>query len=395
VIQMQMRQQEQNLFAEIQKKISALTETQKNLSRENQILRQYISENQIQAEKFNTELQHKLADNYAAAREADYYYNIDIVGTCSVQCPSCPVGNSADAPTPKGMMSIETFEEVLDKIKIESPGARTSVELYNWGESALHPDLPKFIAAVKNRGFICGLSNNLNHVRDMRGLVKAKPDYLRVSISGFKNETYQQTHRGGDVNNVKANLHLLRATMDSYGLDVTQVEIGYLVYRHNFDEDFIAIKHLCDQLHFSFNWTFSVMMPVETAIKIAEGKIPKNVEEINDLLVINPAKWKELTLQYRDYFKECDMRPNRTVINFDKSVPLCCGTYLPENYIAQDFLKISHNDLQKKKYENDLCAKCMENMVDHMFTCVRPPEVDDYAYKELSKLGTFTGKNGR
>ena len=83
------------------------------------------------------------------------------------------------------------------------------------------------------------------------------------------------------------------------------------------------------------------------------------------------------------------------MINFDKSVPLCCGTYLPENYIAQDFLKISHNDLQKKKYDNDLCARCMENMVDHMFTCVRPPEVDDYAYKELGKLGTFTGKNGR
>jgi len=54
-----------------------------------------------------------------------YMYYIDIVGTCNLRCPSCPVGNYLphdfmDLQRPKGFMKLALFEQILDKIKREN-----------------------------------------------------------------------------------------------------------------------------------------------------------------------------------------------------------------------------------------------------------------------------------
>jgi hypothetical protein len=239
------------------------------------------------------------------------------------------------------------------------------------------------------------MSNNLNTVIDLRGVVRAEPDYMRISISGFTNESYQRTHSGGDVNAVKSNLYLLRHNLDKYKNTRTRVEIGYLVYRHNFEADLLQMRALCDELSFSLNWNYAILMPVESAIEAAQGKVPENVRAITDLLIVSPQKWSELSKPYRAEHKDCVMHETRTVINYDGSVPLCCGTYTPETVIAESFLETSHEEIQARKHSHSLCKACMANMVDFMFTCIKPKEVDDYAKSELSRLGVFIGHDGR
>ena len=96
-----------------------------------------------------------------SARESErYIYAIDIVGTCNLRCPTCPVGNS---PVRKlGFMDLALFTSIIDKIGRECPCPRPHINLYNWGEPLLHPDLPEMIRILRSAGMRSHLSSNLN-----------------------------------------------------------------------------------------------------------------------------------------------------------------------------------------------------------------------------------------
>ena len=50
-------------------------------------------------------------------------------------------------------------------------------------------------------------------------------------------------------------------------------------------------------------------------------------------------------------------------INADGSVALCCAVFDNKYNIADNFLEISHADLQKLKYSHPLCEECMRHGV--------------------------------
>src|SRR3954467_8278947 len=89
-----------------------------------------------------------------------FVLDVDIVGTCNLRCPSCPVGNSPELRTRSGTMPLELLEAILDKAMGEC--RLTYVGLFNWTEPFLHPRLPEMIAAVRSRQLPCALSTNLN-----------------------------------------------------------------------------------------------------------------------------------------------------------------------------------------------------------------------------------------
>lgn len=72
-------------------------------------------------------------------------------------------------------------------------------ELPPISEPVLHSQLVEFITIIKEHDMRCGISTNMNQFPNMREVVKAKPDYLRISLSGYTNETYRQPHRRGDI----------------------------------------------------------------------------------------------------------------------------------------------------------------------------------------------------
>jgi hypothetical protein len=115
----------------------------------------------------DSDVQRRLRVDLQRRQTADFYYLVDVVGTCNLRCPSCPVGNYADKP-PKGLMQLGYFQSILQKARAEHSGKRLF-----WGEPALHPELSKLISAVKTQGFGCGISCNLNVFPDMRKSSKA------------------------------------------------------------------------------------------------------------------------------------------------------------------------------------------------------------------------------
>jgi MoaA/NifB/PqqE/SkfB family radical SAM enzyme len=352
--------------------------------------------------KFDGRRQKQLFDGYMKARAANFYYNIDVVGACNLRCPSCPVGNSWNADIPRGMMSLDTYKAIMEKIKSEQPDDVTvGIDIHNWGESLLHPDLPKIIQMTNEMGFVSGLSSNLTHHfsrKRLEEIVAAKPGGFRVSLSGFTNETHQKTHVRSDINVVKSNLYLLRNILDSTNSSV-KVQIGYMVYRHNFQDDFIQMRKLAEELDFHFDWIFAIYMPVEKTISSLMGKDSDEDKEILDLLVMSPKEWRKQADKSEDFRKntpgDCHLKTIRSAINYDGTVPLCCASYSYDNHVASNFLEVSHEELQKRKMEHNLCDSCFESSAYFQYMGIHPEKVEKRQYEILNELGVFIGMEGR
>lgn len=328
--------------------------------------------------------QHELARRLVNAQTAAEYYFIDVVGTCNLRCPSCAVGNMP-ALFAKGLMSKDTLEAVLAKIRRETEGiGRIFIDLYNWGEPMLHPDIGDIIRMVKDAGFGCGVSSNLVAGKHLADVVKAKPDYLRISLSGYHNATYQQTHAGGDVNLVKAHMHLLRYYLDSYRNTDTVVQVGFHVYKTNFPDDFHRMLALSDELGFLFSPTLATIMPVEKAVAALEDEgLTDQDRALLDKLVISPKRWRQINLESDITLPDCQYRSQRTTINYDGSVALCCATYGSDKIVADDFLANDNAALVAARQAHDYCRTCMGHRLHYVYTGAYPSALEEEAVRVL------------
>jgi MoaA/NifB/PqqE/SkfB family radical SAM enzyme len=87
--------------------------------------------------------------------EQSFSFNIDVLGSCNLKCPSCPVGNFKEVKNPTGFMSPELLREILSKALNEYK--ISFIYLYNWTEPLLHPQLPELIEVIHSLGLACGL----------------------------------------------------------------------------------------------------------------------------------------------------------------------------------------------------------------------------------------------
>ena len=287
-------------------------------------------------------------------------FDIDIVGTCNLACPSCPSGNflatelSAEK-RPSGLMKIELFREILAKISNELPGQH-SISLFNWGEPLLHPHVDEFVAATKEYPNLKSLvSTNLNAKADLTALVKAKPHWMRVSLSGWTQATYERTHRRGNINLVKSNLYRLRYLMDLLDSQF-DVEVHYHLYKHNL-ADAIPTSLVAKELGFAFHAIEAFFMPIEKVLREIAGE-PLNADDEATIanLLISPRERAHLRRDVE--VADCILRANQVAINFDGSVALCCGTYDYSNNVAKSFLDQPIMQLQQTRAGHDLCRSC-------------------------------------
>jgi len=328
--------------------------------------------------------QHRLASKLAQSQTADEYYFIDVVGTCNLKCPSCAVGNMP-ALFSKGLMSPDTLKDVLAKIARETEGKeRVFIDLYNWGEPLLHPEIGDIIRIVKEAGFGCGISSNLVAGKNLAAAVKAEPDYIRISLSGYHNETYQETHAGGDINLVKAHMHMLRHYLDLFRNRHTVVQVGFHVYRSNFPNDFHLMMKLADELGFLFSPTLATIMPVEKAVAALENEgLTEQDKALLDKLVVSPERWRTLNLESDISLPDCQYRSQRSTINYDGSVALCCATYGTDKIVSDNFLTTDNADLIEARQTHDYCGTCMNNRLHYVYTGAYPASIAEEAVSVL------------
>jgi radical SAM protein with 4Fe4S-binding SPASM domain len=158
------------------------------------------------------------------------YYFIDPINICNLRCPLCPTGLGTLA-RPRGRIALDDLKRIVDEI---APYAYR-VELYNWGEPLLHPEIVEIIEYASQRRISVRLSSNLNQLdADLaQRLVKSGLSQLIVSIDGATQESYAAYRQRGQLDRVLSNLALLLNTRRELKLRTPFIIWRMMVGRHN------------------------------------------------------------------------------------------------------------------------------------------------------------------
>lgn len=282
------------------------------------------------------------------------YFNIDLVGSCNLRCPSCPVGNSP-GKLERGQMSPELLRSILSKAVSE---CRVSgVGLFNWTEPFIHPRLPEMVRIVNGFGLPCSLSSNLNLLRNVDDVLLANPHCLRISVSGFTQDTYGRTHAGGNIERVKDNMRTLSESKARTG-SRTAIQVVFHRYRDN-QADELAMRRYARSLGFTFQPTWAYLMPVEKALSVvgADGaELTAQDRGLIDLLAYPLAD--AIAECGKSKHLPCSLQEQHITMDCFGRVQLCCAVYDPDRFAIGDYLSTPFEELQRRKLHHDFCATC-------------------------------------
>ena len=316
------------------------------------------------------------------------YYTVDILSSCNLKCASCP-HSIEETDVPKGSMTLETFKSVFDKIMEDSPST-SHISLYSWGEPLLHPYLNEIINYVHERNVAVALSSNLSIKFRSRldKIIQSNPDSLKVSLSGFFPDAYNNTHQGGDIELVKANLILIRKLIDKYNAN-TLVDINYHLYKDNCGMNIDEMEKFANNLGFIVSKTYALVMPLERVIAHVEGKPDLQTKLLEDNLLVTIDEGIEASSKSILPKNTCPFRANQININADLSVPICCTVWQrDENVVAKNFLESNLDEINKNKKNVDLCNKCMKLRLPEYNMGLNKTGWEDYAkHKKVTDKG--------
>jgi len=307
---------------------------------------------------------------------------IDISSTCNLSCPSCAQGNYSSKNKPS-LMKKELFQAIVEKIARDY--GVSDIHLYNWGEPFLHPQLPEFVELIARNGGRCYLSSNLNVMPNIEAVLSAKPAGLRISCSGFRQETYGVTHRHGNIEKVKANMELLSAAVRKTGVR-TSIHVFYHRYLHNLDEEY-PMKCFALRLGFGFHPVWAHMMPAEKVLAYVDPQAESQVITPGDRELIARLALPldaAIACARRYQSKSCDFRTGQMVLDTEGDVHLCCVVYDRTRFAVGNFLSQSRAELQAAKNNHAYCARCMRHGI-HIYEMFGAYEFDRLAADHIPR----------
>lgn len=244
-----------------------------------------------------------------------YNISLDASTICQLKCPECSTskGIIRNGIIGSGILSFENFKKIVDcnsNIK--------EIELSNWGEIFLNPDLIQIIkyAYDKNIKLTAGNGVNLNTINNntLEALVIYKFGYLNISIDGASQETYTKYRIGGNFEKVITNIRELNRLKEKHKSIYPMLSWQFIIFGHN-EHEISTVKVLCKELNMVFNpkLNHSDFSPIRNPeyIKIESGLGVSNREEYK-------VKFN------RNYKRPCCQLWYSPQINWDGKLLGCC-----------------------------------------------------------------------
>ncbi|MDD2844998.1 MAG: hypothetical protein PHT57_08595 [Rhodoferax sp.] len=284
---------------------------------------------------------------------------LDIVGSCNLKCPSCPMGNSENKNYKKPM-PLDVFSAIIKKAKAENID---SIHLYNWTEPLIHPKIGEFISITENNGISCGISSNLNTSKNIEEAIKSNPSFFRISLSGFNQDTYKIGHAGGDIEIVKNNMILLSELKLKYQ-SKTYIEVYYHRYLDNIDDE-ARMREFSEQLGFSFSSGMSIMMPLEKVVAVVESDESKITDEDKKIMARMALPPTPQVIKLAKIYKEnpCALKDGMLTLDAEGNVILCCAVFDQRKHSIGNYLNFPIEVIQNKKNTEpqctSICNTCM------------------------------------
>lgn len=152
---------------------------------------------------------------------------------CQLRCPSCPTAiGTIDAAIGRGFLSSADFNRLL----AENPSIR-EIELSNYGEIMLNPDLPAILESANSRGVVMRADNgvNLNSASDetLDAIVRYRLRSMTCSLDGASAETYKQYRVRGSFERVIGHVRQLNHLKARYQSPYPVLTWQFVVFGHN------------------------------------------------------------------------------------------------------------------------------------------------------------------
>lgn len=313
---------------------------------------------------------------------APYIFNVDIVGTCNLRCPSCPIGNTNHAMLPRGAMPIELLDAIVKKAKRDV--GYVAFHLYNWTEPLIHPKIGEAIETVLKNGVTCHLSTNLNLDKHIAAVAHAAPTSIRVSVSAFTQNRYGTTHKGGSIEKVKENMVELARLVRAEG-GLTDLNLLYHRYLGNHEEE-TQMRSFAEALGYNFEAVWAYLMPLEKNVAFAvdgldSPKLSRADRELIGTLALPLDRAIEASKSTK--MGDCTLRSNQYALDSEGNVSLCCAVYDSGDRVIGNYLDTPHQALLKKKYEHPFCKTCMKHGLHVLATYGAAEEFDRIATQNV------------
>jgi MoaA/NifB/PqqE/SkfB family radical SAM enzyme len=244
---------------------------------------------------------------------------LEASSACQLRCPSCPTTTKATRPViGSGWLRFSDFRQLVD----DNPWVE-EIELSNYGEIFLNPQLPQIMEYAQRRGLVltCDNGANLNRVSEeaLEALVRFRFHSLTCSIDGASPDTYGVYRIRGDFNRVIANIRRINHHKETYESRFPLLTWQFVVFGHN-EHDLPAARQLAREL----NMTFYAKLSWDSQFSPIRDK-----EAVKREIGLDAATREEFRERHGvGYLDEiCTQLWDAPQINWDGKVLGCCRNY--------------------------------------------------------------------
>ncbi len=192
------------------------------------------------------------------------------MSVCQLRCPGCPTTTREIAPViPPGYLKADQFARFLDENRFVR-----EVELSNFGELLLNPELPEILKIAFRRKVALSAENglNLNRADDelLRQIVRYRLRSATISIDGASRSTYGQYRVGGDFDRVVHNIRKLNTFKKEYRSAEPRLAWQFVLFEHNAHEIEKARSLAADlemEFRLKLSWDRNAQVKVDDSIR--------------------------------------------------------------------------------------------------------------------------------
>jgi MoaA/NifB/PqqE/SkfB family radical SAM enzyme len=238
---------------------------------------------------------------------------------CQLRCPSCPTTSRAIHPAVgSGFLRLEDFRRLLD----QNPQLNR-VELSNYGEIFLNPQLPSLLELAHERGVALYAANgvNLNTAKPevLEALVKYRLRKLTCSIDGASQETYSIYRVRGNFATVIANIRMINEFKRQYRLRFPLLRWQFVVFGHN-EHELPLARAMAREL----SMDFSAKLTWDDDFSPLRDK-----QAVRDATGTGAASREEYEMLHQADYKGdiCHQLWDQPQINWDGKVLGCCRNF--------------------------------------------------------------------
>jgi MoaA/NifB/PqqE/SkfB family radical SAM enzyme len=282
----------------------------------------------------------------------------DVAGICNARCAYCVTG--ARNANPGGFMEADAFDATLgDLERLDLIDSRSVLELYNWGELFLHPDLQSIIRVINDHGLRYSISTNASIIPQIDEAFVKNLINIRFSMCGFSQQSYDRIHKF-EFDRIRENITTIVSRLRSLGYK-KYIDIAFHVYRFNTDE-LRGCQRFANDLGVTLFFYDAYLADWWQFEGFTQGTLSdEKRRQILDDLFIDEKQLREVPKGWR-----C---PQWGVLLIDErgEAPVCC--MLPNNHPSYSLGTVDDGLAERLRNRPNLpiCKTCLESGIGYMW----------------------------